>query len=122
MQISERVKAGDVAIAYTTERMDYNDAFAAFSSIANCGKSADATFRWCNEQAQRLLNQAERLPLASAQRTGLYQQMQEIMINQDVSQFVIGWRRTFGLARDGGTSLHLIYGMPDLETMAGTQP
>lgn len=126
LQLSERVKAGDVAIAYTTERMEYNDAFAGFSGIADCNTESGRTapFRWCNENVMSLLAQAERLPVTSTERTALYQQMQDIVINQDVSQFVIAWRKSFGLSRDGVNTppLHPVYGMPDLENLQGVLP
>lgn len=124
-QVRERIRAGEIAITYTTRRMDYNDAYAAFSDFARCNDNADsnAPFQWCNKQVQLMLDEAERLPLTSATRTTLYQKMQTIVVNQDVSQFIIGWRKAFGLVRAGSNpALHLIYGMPDVETLQGVQP
>ena len=59
-----------------------------------------------------------------SKNNSLYQQMQDIVINQDVSQFVIAWRKSFGLSRDGVNipPLHPVYGMPDLENLQGVLP
>jgi ABC-type transport system substrate-binding protein len=124
-QVEERIRAGEIAIAYTTTRMDYNDAYAAFSTFTKCSDSADsgAPFQWCNKEVQTLLDEAEHLPMNSPERTALYQKMQSIVVNQDVNQFVVGWRKSVGLARAGNdVTLHLIYGMPDVATLRGVQP
>lgn len=105
--------------------MDFNDAYAAFSDFATCSDSADSSspYQWCSQQMQSLLHEAERLPMSSAERTALYQKMQTIVVNQDVSQFIVGWRKSVGLARAGNDiTLHLIYGMPDVTALRGVQP
>lgn len=123
-QVEERLRAGEVAIAYTTTRMDYNDAYDVFNAFATCSNTQNTEpMQWCNAQVQMLLVEAERLPMNSAERTALYQKMQAIVVNQDVSEFVVGWRTSVGLARAGNdVTLHLIYGMPDVTTLRGVQP
>jgi ABC-type transport system substrate-binding protein len=120
-QMMDGMRSGEIAIVYVTERMDFNDAFAAVGTP--CVATDAPAFQPCNEQVINLLAQAEKLPRASAERTALYQQMQDIIVNQEVSQFVLGWRKSIGLAREGeGAPLHLIFGMPNLEDAPATQP
>jgi ABC-type transport system substrate-binding protein len=122
-EIDELVQSGEVAIAFATEQLDFNDAAAAFASLSQCGNAnTHIDFLWCNTDVLALLAEAERLPLNSAERTQLFRQVEDITLNQEISQFVLGWRQSFGLGREDNMPIHPVYGMPDLKSTAGAKP
>jgi ABC-type transport system substrate-binding protein len=128
MTIGERVRAGAIAMRYASTRMDVTDAYDAFASLGSlgtCGESASRVLSQpCNDALVAQLNAAERLPLASAERTALYRRMQDAVINRDVSQVNVLWRQPFGLGspRAHDDPLHPVYGLPMLEAAWMAQP
>jgi hypothetical protein len=71
-----------------------------------------------------LIEQAERLPLDSPERTSMYQQMQAAVLNDETLEAVLLWRQNIGLGGDMARNdpLHPIYGLPMLESAWVMQP
>jgi ABC-type transport system substrate-binding protein len=123
--IAEGVRAGEVAFAYTSHRLDVPDGYAAFASHWRCAPGEMRNpFQPCDAGVSTLMAQAERLPLNSAERTAVYQDMQDHTLNDDVSQLIVMWTRAAGLASDRTRNdhLHPIHGLPILESAWLVQP
>jgi ABC-type transport system substrate-binding protein len=117
--IAEGVRAGEVAFAYTSHRLNVPDAYAAFASHWRCAPGEMRNpFQPCDAGVSALMAQAERLPLDSAERTAVYQDMQDSALNDNMNQLIVMWTRAAGLASDKTRNdrLHPMHGLPILES------
>lgn len=102
------------------------DAYEFISAYTTC-KSIDTGYnygKYCNTQVDDLANQAEALPLLDPQRTALYRQIEDIVINQDVA-----WVGLYNLTQPSlgvdyihGDFMHPVAAYPVLENAWSDKP
>lgn len=111
----ERERRGDVQLALAAWGASFPDAYDLVNGWMICSSGEGHNYgQYCNEQVDQLVADAEKLPALSEERTALYRQIEEIVVNEDAAMFPLAQDTNAVLKREyvHGDDLHLIYQLP----------
>lgn len=117
VEFADAIDSGLVALVYDTRRYDTPDAWAVFAPLAACDTTTPAP--GCSVQAKAAVEQAEQLLMSDPERTALYRQVQDILVNKEVTVVPLLTLDYAGLG--AATAIDPIYGLPALLTAQKSQ-